>query len=115
MEWVGRDTVWEDARKFDRRAYLAPNIPIFGAKNCSSRSYAARGGPPATIRALFNLVPSLWDVFNFTAIEAMASGRPTIVSDGAGASELIEDGANGFVFRSGDANALATAIERLIT
>jgi hypothetical protein len=64
---------------------------------------------------LFNLVPSTWDVFNFTAIEAMSSGRPTIVSDGAGASELIEDGVNGFVFEAGNATALASAIERTLT
>jgi hypothetical protein len=73
--------------------------------------------PPASISALqtrtaFNLIPSAWDVFNFTAAEAFASGRPTIVSSGAGASELIEDGENGFVFSAGDATALARAIER---
>ena len=64
--------------------------------------------------ALFNLVPSTWDVFNFTAVEAMASGRPTIVSTGAGASELIEDQVNGYLFASGDADALAAALDRLL-
>ena len=63
--------------------------------------------------ALFNIVPSTWDVFNFTAVEAMASGRPAIVSTGAGASELIEDGVNGFLFANEDADALAETIERV--
>jgi hypothetical protein len=53
-------------------------------------------------------------MFNFTAVEAMASGRPTITSTGAGASELIEDQVNGYLFRSGDADALATALDRLL-
>jgi glycogen synthase len=65
--------------------------------------------------ALFNLVPSTWDVFNFTAVEAMASGRPTIVSSGAGASELVEDGVNGYIFPTGDAEGLAAAIDRVLT
>ena len=54
--------------------------------------------------ARFNVITlDLRDVFNFTCVEAMASGRPVICSRGAGASGLIEDGVNGFVFESGDA------------
>lgn len=60
------------------------------------------------------VVPSVWDVFNFTAIEAMAAARPVVVSTGAGASELIDDGVNGFTFANGDAEALAAALERLL-
>ena len=56
------------------------------------------------------IVPSTWDVFNFTVVEAMAAGRPVIVSSGAGASELIEHGVNGWVFPSADADALAAVI-----
>jgi hypothetical protein len=59
-------------------------------------------------------VPSTWDVFNFTAVEAMASGRPTIISTGAGAHELIEDGQNGYVFPSGNAEGLASTIDRVL-
>jgi glycogen synthase len=65
--------------------------------------------------ALFNIVPSTWDVFNFTAVEAMASGRPTIVSTGAGASELIEDGVNGFLFANEDSDSLAEAMQRVLS
>jgi hypothetical protein len=59
-------------------------------------------------------VPSTWDVFNFTAVEAMASGRPVICSTGAGASELIEDGVNGFIFANESPEALASVIERIL-
>jgi hypothetical protein len=44
----------------------------------------------------------------------MASGRPTIISTGAGASELIEDRVNGYLFPSGDADALATVLDRVL-
>ncbi len=64
--------------------------------------------------ALFNVVPSTWDVFNFTAVEAMAAARPTVVPTGAGASEPIVDGQNGFVFENGDAEGLAAVIDRIL-
>jgi hypothetical protein len=68
----------------------------------------------AQAAARFNLVPSSWDVFNFTAVEGMASGRPTIVSSGAGASELITHGTDGFVFEAGNASSLASTIEQVM-
>lgn len=58
------------------------------------------------------VVPSLWDVFNFTAIEAMASGIPAIVSRGAGASELIEHSRNGLTFEPGNADELAATLRQ---
>jgi hypothetical protein len=54
-------------------------------------------------------------MFNFTTVEAMASGRPAIVSTGAGASELIEDGVNGYLFANNDADELAGAIDRVLS
>lgn len=40
--------------------------------------------------------------------EAMASGLPVIVSDACGAAaDLVEDGANGFVFKPGDSSSLS--------
>ena len=44
----------------------------------------------------------------------MASGRPTVVSTGAGASELITDGSNGYLFTAGDPHSLASALDRLM-
>ena len=64
--------------------------------------------------ALCNVIPSTWDVLNFTVIEAMASGRPVICSRGAGASELIVDGMSGLLFDAGDAAGLAEAMRRML-
>jgi glycosyltransferase involved in cell wall biosynthesis len=94
VDWVGRDTPWS-ARESSTVSYLSSAFPgIWGQRvsHCLPE-------PPQEIarrqaNALFNLVPSSWDTFNFTAVEAMASGRPTIVSTGTGASELIEHEAN---------------------
>jgi glycosyltransferase involved in cell wall biosynthesis len=39
--------------------------------------------------------------------EAMAAGKPTVVSDAAGVAEVLEDGKTGFVVPHGDVRALA--------
>jgi glycosyltransferase involved in cell wall biosynthesis len=64
--------------------------------------------------SLCTLVPSTWDVFNFTAVEAMSRGKPVLVSCGAGASELIETGINGITFPANDGAALAAALEQFL-
>jgi hypothetical protein len=61
-------------------------------------------------RARFVVVPSDWDVFNFTAAEAMSEGCLVVCSDGAGARDLIDAGETGFTFRAGDAQDLADCI-----
>lgn len=48
-------------------------------------------------------------------LEAMAHGLPCIVSDSLpGALKYVEDGASGFVFRTGDAKDLSNKIRKLI-
>ncbi len=44
------------------------------------------------------VAPSYEDTFNLAVLEAMASKTPCVVSNYAGASEIIKDGENGFVF-----------------
>ncbi len=46
------------------------------------------------------LLPTPYDAFGMVVLEAMASGLPVIVSANAGASELIDDGRNGFILRN---------------
>jgi len=47
--------------------------------------------------------------------EAMACGRPVIVSDKCGAAaDMIKDNENGFVFKAGDENDLYNCMEKMI-
>ena len=115
IEWFGRDTPF-GRREQSTSRHLAEVFP----KVWGQRVFHLSPAPPSEIAkrqaaAQFNLVPSEWDVFNLTAAEAMASGRPTIVSKGAGASELIVEGENGFLFESASAESLAAAIERAMS
>jgi glycosyltransferase involved in cell wall biosynthesis len=47
-------------------------------------------------------------------MEAMAAGRPVIASRISGIPELVDDGVNGILVKSGDAEALASAIESVL-
>lgn len=60
-------------------------------------------------------VPSLWDNFPTVVLEAMAAGRCVVASDAGGASEIIEDGVSGVLFPSGNADALAHALVRVLS
>ena len=75
--------------------------------------------PPATVHKLQNsarvvVVPSPEDNLPFTCIEAMSAGRVVIASDLGGASELIEHGISGLVFRTGSAVSLAEMLARAL-
>lgn len=114
VEWYGGVKPWGDSEWLaDRR--LAEDYPeIWGSRFVHKPALPRHDVFALQASALFNVVPSTWDVFNFTAVEAMAAARPTVVSTGAGASELIVDGENGFVFENGDAKGLAEVIDRIL-
>lgn len=59
------------------------------------------------------VLPSVQDGFGMVATQAMACGCPVIVSRNAGACEAVSDGENGFLFDSGDSEALSEKIVRL--
>jgi glycosyltransferase involved in cell wall biosynthesis len=114
IEWFGRDVPWQNCHS-STVAHLATAFPkIWGKKLIRHAAIPKSEVIQRQKVALFNLIPSTWDVLNLTVIEAMASGRPAIVSTGAGASELVEDGVNGFLFPAGDAQALAATMERVM-
>lgn len=54
--------------------------------------------------------PSVTEGFGIPVLEAMAHGRPVIVSQGAGAHEIVEDGKEGFVVPIRNPEAIAEKI-----
>lgn len=114
VDWHGRDTSFETDGRMTTQ-WLADSFPDVWNLRLHHRGQV----PPDQVRhiqqtAMFNLIPSTWDVFNFTVIEAMSSGRPVICSSGAGASEMIEDGVSGFVYDGDDPAALAKTLRRAL-
>ena len=73
--------------------------------------------PRETVLRLFgagdaSVLPSAWENFPHTVVEALAVGTPVISTDVGGVSEVVRDGENGLLVPAGDAAALAAAIER---
>lgn len=54
------------------------------------------------------------ETFSIAALEAMAAGKPLIMTDVGGTSELLEHGVNGFLYAPGDVGGLAENIKTLI-
>lgn len=69
---------------------------------------------PALLRVADAVVlPSLFEGFPNVLLEAMASGLPAVATAVGDVPGLIEEGVTGFLVPSGDAAALALALERL--
>ena len=56
------------------------------------------------------LLPSLWEGLPVAALEGMACGLPVLLSDIPPHRDLIEDGVDGWLFRSGHKDSLAKSI-----
>jgi glycosyltransferase involved in cell wall biosynthesis len=61
------------------------------------------------------LIPSLSEGTPLVLVEYLALGKPVIASDISGNGELIRDGWNGYLFKTGDVEDLARKIEETLT
>jgi len=61
------------------------------------------------------VLPSLSETWGLAINEAMASGRPVLISDTCGAAiDLVQNGKNGYIFSSGDENDLKEKMLRFL-
>lgn len=61
------------------------------------------------------VLPSLSETWGLSINEAMASGKPVLVSDTCGAAiDLVQNGVNGFIFRSRDEKDLLDKMRKLL-
>ena len=72
-----------------------------------------------TLRRLYQIadvcvVPSLYEPFGITALEAMAAKTPLVVSDTGGLSEIVEHDRTGTKVFAGNANSAAWGITRVL-
>jgi glycosyltransferase involved in cell wall biosynthesis len=112
VDWIGRDTTVGDA-SLSMSAHLARAYPdVWQTRIHPIGPMSPNEVAEFQAGAEFVLVPSTWDVLNFTCVEAMGHERVVLCSAAAGASGLITDGEDGLVFPAGDPSALADAIAR---
>jgi UDP-glucose:(heptosyl)LPS alpha-1,3-glucosyltransferase len=100
---LGKDTNKPYAQWAEKN-FLGGKILFLGPKEDVERYYAA---------ADIFVLPTRYDAFANVCLEAMACGLPVITTINNGASELIQDGEDGFVLKSQEPDELAKKIEAL--
>ena len=60
------------------------------------------------------VLPSLFETFGVTTIEAMALGKPVIVSDTYGSIDIVTNGYDGFIFKKRKINQLKYYLDLLL-
>jgi glycosyltransferase involved in cell wall biosynthesis len=60
------------------------------------------------------VLPSRWDGWGMVVNEALSAGVPVIASDRCGAADLVQEGVNGYVFRSEDVEDLRGCLHRFL-
>ena len=92
--------VFSKLRPDDRMTYHGP--------------YTTKDLPHILAQVDMLVAPALWaEAFGLTVREALAAGRPVIVSAIGGLQDAIEDGVQGLLVPPGDVGALAGAIDAL--
>lgn len=71
--------------------------------------------PAAYTRAAVAVLPSDIEGFGLTTLEGWRYGKASIVSKGAGSAEIITEGLNGLTFAAGDADALASKLDEILS
>jgi glycosyltransferase involved in cell wall biosynthesis len=117
--FVGPDQglVDDGGRRWDLESFVDDRLP--GAR--ASGRVRLLGQQPGPVldglrrRAALTVVCSRYEVFGYTAAEAMALGSPIVAARVGGLSELLRDGVDSLLHRVGDPDDLAAKIVTLLT
>ena len=113
LQWIGPDSYTAPGAGL-MSVYLAANYPdIWNSSFVWKNALPNEEAIGQLSSARYVVIPSLWESFNQVALEAAAAGKAIIMSDKTGASYLFTHGENCHVVPSGNARALAAAMEEL--
>lgn len=103
--WVGDGPLLEDAKARVRAAGLEA---VF--------HFAGRRGDIPQVLAVLDVfaLPSLWEAFPLTVLEAMAAGLPVVATAVQGVPEAVQQGETGLLVPPGDVDAFARALLSLL-
>lgn len=110
VRWIGKDVTDPLTGQLLSLTLVAEYPQVFGTRLLHEKPMAHEQVRAEISNAEFLCVPSTWDVFNLTVVEAMALGTPVICSTEAGASMVIRHGENGYLFDPQEPAQLAAAI-----
>jgi glycosyltransferase involved in cell wall biosynthesis len=106
----------KEGRTFDLGAYLEDRIP----ENAIRARVEVLGAQPREVvetwrrRASVTVIPSRFEVFAMTVLEALAFGSPIVAADVGGIPEMVRKEKNGLLFESENAADLSTKILSLL-
>lgn len=112
---------WRRAGLTDSRLVLCGSVdPLIADRVEEYRRcccFETRGFTPDVAAAYADssvlVLPAIEDGFPLVVLEAMASGRPVVVSENTGSKDVLEDGANGFVVPIRSPDAIAEKLQWL--
>ncbi len=102
------------------RGVGAPALQALADRLALGRRVVFTGYVPADdLPALLSSVdvfamPSVAELQSLATLEAMATGRPVLLADARALPELVQEGANGYLFRAGDPEDAARAMGQLL-
>lgn len=74
----------------------------------------SRSVPKLLRQASMLVLPSELDGWGIVVNQALQAGTPVVVSDSCGSAELVANGENGYIFRTGDVNNLQECMRAVI-
>ena len=107
LVWAGTGESGEPLRTQVAESGLAERVHMLGHRTDVVETLL----PAADVFVL----PSLFEGMPFAALEAMAAGLPSVLSDIGPHREIATDGHEALLVPVGDSDALANALERLMT
>lgn len=113
FEFIGRDVV--DKNRMSVQEFLERRIPGSMKKRFKFRGKQKHSSLHKFLElARMAVVPSRWENFPNTCIEAMCSGLPVIASHNGGMREMIKDGQTGWLTNKAGTEGLAEALKRAL-
>lgn len=113
VKWVGVDS-YSNSTGQSMAAKLKEHFPSVWGKSFNWFNSLPHSNTQELIEGCeMMIIPSIWETFNYTILEAASNCKPLIISTGAGASYLFEDENNALLISPRDTEALASAIQKL--
>lgn len=110
MTFLGRDTRWRGYSMVElirKRLESVPDPASYRILPACSWSTLVRHIDDSDLVVL----PSRYENFPYSCLEAMARGRPVLATTGSGFEEIIDHGRTGFLVAPNDPSALANALD----
>ncbi len=113
FEFIGANCLGSDRVNGDE--FLKQRIPADLSTRFHFRGKQERSHLPQFLQqARIAVVPSRWENFPNTCVEAMCSGLPVIASRQGGMVEMIEDNQTGWLAKESGSEGLSEALERAL-